>query len=123
MNSKNSRLVDTQLNVTMRIIFGILKATNLLWLPVLCNIAPPDLRRTNIAKHMYNNCLFYERSLLFEKINDNVPDRLISRKPIWKILHESKNFKMDERTVALLGQIVFRLIVDPNNKLSGMDYK
>ena len=84
MNSKNCHLVDTQLNVTMRIISGTLKATNLAWLPVLCNIAPPDLRRTNIAKHMYNNCLFYEKSLLFEIIKDNVPDRLISRKPIWK---------------------------------------
>ena len=68
MNSKNCHLVDTQLNVTMKIISGTLKATNLVWLPVLCNIAPPELRRTNIAKHMYNNCLFYEKFSYFKKL-------------------------------------------------------
>ena len=107
MNSKNSHL--EQLNVTMRIISGTLKAKNLSWLPVLCNIAPPELRRTNIVKHMNNSCLFYEKSLLFEIINDNVTDRLISRKPIWKILDELQNFKLNSG--ALLDQIAFRLMV------------
>jgi len=37
--------VDVQLNSTMRLISGTLRSTPLPWLPVLCNIEPPALRR------------------------------------------------------------------------------
>ena len=45
IDSCHSKLIDFQLTNTMRIITGKLKATKTVWLPVLCNIAPPVLRR------------------------------------------------------------------------------
>ena len=43
--SSHTSLVDTQLNSTMRTISGTIRSTPLPWLPVLSNIAPPDIRR------------------------------------------------------------------------------
>ena len=43
--SSHTNLVDTQLNSTMRTISGTIRSTALPWLPVLCNIASPDIRR------------------------------------------------------------------------------
>ena len=44
-NSCHSKLIDVKINHTMRIIYGTIKSTPTVWLPVLCNIAPPELRR------------------------------------------------------------------------------
>ena len=44
-NCCHSKLIDVKLNHIMRIISGTIKPTPLCWLPVLCNIAPPELRR------------------------------------------------------------------------------
>ena len=44
-NSCHSKLIDVKLNHNMHIISGIIKPTPICWLPVLCNIAPPELRR------------------------------------------------------------------------------
>ena len=59
MYSKHTKLVDVQLNNTMRIISGSLKATQITWLPVLSNISPPHLRKMKLAENMYNNCNFF----------------------------------------------------------------
>ena len=79
----------------MRIISGTLKSTKTEWLPVLCNIEPPDFRRKNMAKNVFNNCNLHQNSVLYEVINEYVPDRLRSRKPIWKTLEEISLFNLD----------------------------
>lgn len=48
LNSPHVGKVDVVLNQTMRIIAGAIKTTPLYWLPVLSNIEPPYVRRTNI---------------------------------------------------------------------------
>uniref|UniRef100_A0A8D8TXB0 RNA-directed DNA polymerase from mobile element jockey n=1 Tax=Cacopsylla melanoneura TaxID=428564 RepID=A0A8D8TXB0_9HEMI len=45
INSSHCRLVDTQLNNTMRMISGLIRPTPTPWLPILSHIPPPDLRR------------------------------------------------------------------------------
>jgi len=47
--SAHTSSVDVALNQTMRIISGTLRPTPVEWLPVLCNIAPPHLRRRAAA--------------------------------------------------------------------------
>ena len=42
--SSYTNLIDTQLHSSMRLISGCLQPTQLLWLPVLSNVAPPSLR-------------------------------------------------------------------------------
>ena len=67
IDSCHSKLIDVQLNNTMQIITGTLKATKNIWLPVLCNIAPPDLKRRNITKKLFKNCNFYHKIHCFMK--------------------------------------------------------
>ena len=43
--STHTKMVDVQLNTTMRLITGTFRPTPLPWLPVLSNIEPPPLRR------------------------------------------------------------------------------
>lgn len=50
--SAHTKNVDTQLNRTMRIISGCVKSNKLQWLPVLSNIAPPEVRRHRAALKM-----------------------------------------------------------------------
>jgi hypothetical protein len=45
LNSVHTNKIDIQLNNTVRLISGTVKSTQLQWLPVLVNIAPPKLRR------------------------------------------------------------------------------
>ena len=45
LNSTHVREIDVQLNRAMRSISGTLMATPLPWLPVLCNVTPPEIRR------------------------------------------------------------------------------
>ena len=45
LNSNHTNLIDVQLNETMRIVTGTVRATSVMWLPVLSNIVPAELRR------------------------------------------------------------------------------
>jgi hypothetical protein len=44
INQLSFELIDVQLNNNNRLISGTIKSTQLQWLPVLANIAPPKLR-------------------------------------------------------------------------------
>jgi hypothetical protein len=54
----------------MRLISGTVKSTQLQWLPVLANIAPPKLRREATTVRKLVNCRRHERSLLYEQMLD-----------------------------------------------------
>jgi hypothetical protein len=75
--------VDVQLNNAMRLITGTVKSTQLQWLPVLSNIAPPKLRREAALFRELKNCWLHGRSLLFDQLQDVPPIRLRSRSSIW----------------------------------------
>src|ERR1043165_1980628 len=61
--SSHTHLLDVELNTSMRIISGTLRPTPLPWLPVLCNIPPPHLRRQEATA----------RLLAKVQLNDSLP--------------------------------------------------
>jgi hypothetical protein len=125
LNSCHTKLVDVQLNCTMRIISGTLKSTKNEWLPVLSNIEPPDLRRKHMAKNLINNCNLHQNSVLYEVLNEYVLDRLLSKKPIWKTLEEISLFNLDSewRKIWEDANLLNHEILDnPSIKLSGFDW-
>lgn len=85
MNSAHVSKIDSQLNVTMRMITGTIRSTPINWLPVLCNIAPPSLRRSVALLREYkkltnNDALpIHADFLTFQNIS-----RLKSRRPTIK---------------------------------------
>jgi hypothetical protein len=61
--------IDIQLNNTMRLFLRTVKSTQLQWLPVLVNIAPPKGRREATVRELVN-CRRHVRSLLYEQMLD-----------------------------------------------------
>jgi len=49
LNSSHCNKIDVQLNHSMKIIPGAVKSTPTQWLPVLCNILPPSIRRKSVG--------------------------------------------------------------------------
>lgn len=71
----------------MRIVAGVVQSTPVPWLHAITNIAPPHIRRENAAFKMWNKCTEHPNLAKIPLRHDLLnppPDRLISRKPIWK---------------------------------------
>jgi hypothetical protein len=82
LNSVHTNKIDIQLNNTMRIISGTVKSTQLQWLPVLANIAPPKLRHEATIVREMVNYRRHARSLLYEQMLDIPDQRLLSRRSV-----------------------------------------
>jgi hypothetical protein len=112
--------IDMQLNNTMRLISGSVKSTQLQWLQVLANIAPPKLRREKV------NCRRHARSLLYEQMLDIPDQRLLSRRSVWNFdPHPSTTlFSFPDTWTATWSAslpVNGDLIVDPNVRSPGFD--
>lgn len=81
LNSAHVSKVDIELNRTMRIISGTVRSTPLEWLPALCNIAPPHIRRQSALLTLYQKICNDRRIPLHYDLLVDIPSRLISRKP------------------------------------------
>jgi len=81
--SAHTSSVDVALNQTMRIISGTLRPTPVEWLPVLCNIAPPHLRRRAAAHTLIGKATEKEDWGLHSDVLDHPELRLKSRHPLW----------------------------------------
>ena len=84
--SSHTSKVDTLLNENMRLISGTLKSTPLEWLPTMCNIAPPAVRREEANQKLHNKIVSAPPDLPIARIIDQAPtsSRLRSRKPFYK---------------------------------------
>lgn len=81
LNSHHVRKVDTQLNITMRLISGTLKATPVEWLPKLANLAPPNLRRKQALLREYDKVCTNPNIPLNNDLSTLYESRLVSRNP------------------------------------------
>lgn len=79
LNSAHTTKVDCQLNTTMRIVSGTLKPTPVEWLPKLCNIAPPNLRRQHSLLKEFQKVQSNDELPLHEDIQNVPAKRLRSR--------------------------------------------
>jgi len=80
-----TNLIDTQLHSSMRLISGCLQPTQLSWLPVLSNVAPPSLRRKAATD---NTCMLqitegHPNWPEYADVFEHPPPRLLSRCQIW----------------------------------------
>ncbi|KAF0758812.1 Uncharacterized protein FWK35_00015717 [Aphis craccivora] len=126
-NSAHVKKIDTQLHSVMRVISGTVKSTLLQWLPVLINIAPPDLRRKQKLNNNIKKAGDRRNSLLVEKLEDIPTLRLKSRKPLWKTAKdlirsgfETKKRWFDEWTNPTISIKNKNLVLDPNQGVVGM---
>jgi len=95
-NSAHVNKIDVQLNSAMRTILGAVKSTPIQWLPLLCNIAPPNLRRMNSLLQEWAKCLRNTALPIHSDCTNVGPlQRLKSRKPTWKIAGKLTTEKFD----------------------------
>lgn len=83
-NSVHTYKVDVQLSQAMRIVGGLVKSTNLKWLPVLSNITPPNIRREVATRKVYRKFIVQEESLLHDELVNPPIHRLKSRRPMYQ---------------------------------------
>ena len=96
-NSCHSKLIDVKINHTMRIISGTIKSTPTVWFPVLCNIAPPELRRNQATAKLLFKIKANKNSLLYFELLDLPVNRLRSRHPIWNDFQELERFNLIDK--------------------------
>ncbi|UYV85123.1 hypothetical protein LAZ67_X004632 [Cordylochernes scorpioides] len=123
--SCHTKLIDTQLNSTLRIITGVCQPTRIDWLPVLAHISPPELRRKEATKKMYQK-LLDSPDLEINPILQSPPKhRLKSRNPIWSRGNQllSQNFNISEAwTNSWISSDIpnKNLITSPSVKIPGL---
>lgn len=81
LNSAHAKLINTELNTTMRVISGTLKSTPVDWLPVLCDITPPPIRRKTALLREFVKATSNPDIPLFTDLQQQPRKRLKSRKP------------------------------------------
>ncbi|KAG5892097.1 hypothetical protein JTB14_008068 [Gonioctena quinquepunctata] len=80
--SSHTHKIDVQLNELMRLITGTVKPTPIVLLPILTNIAPPQLRRTAAADKEWKKLSNRLNNLPIQRgLNPPPPDRLKSPAP------------------------------------------
>ncbi|XP_044753710.1 uncharacterized protein LOC123313078 [Coccinella septempunctata] len=124
LNSPYVSKVDTVLNQTMRIISGSVKSTPIEWLPVLCHIEPPKIRRQQILVRE------------FKKVSENLDlpihqdiirfNRLKSRNPTVKTAQQlvTNNFNGYEEWIASWqsrADPAWHPLLDPKNPPQGFN--
>ena len=91
--------VDVALNSTMRTIYGCLKPTPVLQLPVLAGIAPAGLRRKAATLTLARKPVKHDLHILPDTTKNEVPPcRLKSRKPYNKEAQEMLSVIPEDRS-------------------------
>ena len=119
--------VNVQLSRTMRIISGTIKSTPLPWLPVLCNILPPELRRKQALVRTVQVSVANGSSVLSDLLENPIPQVLV-RKPPYILAKELIDDDFDAKAawIDLWSSTVLDnadLISDPSVKVPGFDLK
>lgn len=99
LNSVHTKIIDTQLNVAMRLISGTIKSTPVEWLPLLSHIPPPNLRRQHALLREFQKLLNNPQLPIHTYVADANSHRLRSRKPPTRdaINLSSNNFQMNSQ--------------------------
>ena len=121
--SSHSRLVDVQLNASMRTITGTLRPTQLPWLPVLSNIAPPHIRREEAEDKLVEKIRSNPSLPLYQDMFHPPRTRLTSRRPVWTSLQHQKlpmtaAWQQEWCNSGVMNQF---LITDAINRVPGSD--
>jgi len=120
--SSYCKKVDIELNQTMQIITGTLRTTQVQWLPVLANIALPDLRRMMHAERIVDRIKRNPKLPLYEDIITHPNKRLKSRHPIWDLTFPIETLSITwKRRWKESGVRGVTLIENPETKILSFD--
>ncbi|KAL4153463.1 hypothetical protein QTP88_001296 [Uroleucon formosanum] len=120
--SVHTSKVDVELNNTMRIISGCVRTTKLQWLPVLSNMAPPELLRYAATIRLLQQLQNSTNLPIFNDINKAPHKRLKSRHPIWDTQNTTINQEdMWKKSWKDENVVNSSLINDPTQRVPGFE--
>jgi Reverse transcriptase (RNA-dependent DNA polymerase)/Endonuclease-reverse transcriptase len=117
--SSHTHQIDVQLNSSMRTITGTIRSCPLPWLPVLSNIAPPDLRRKASSDKLVAKALMHPEWGLHQDLTFHPPPRLKSRHPLWEDLVPLDTTTRWRETWRMSGVVNAFLVADPAARQPG----
>ena len=109
----------------MRIVSGTIRSTPTPWLPVLCNIAPSNIRREEATLKLWDKLTSRPDLPLHKDVIEHPSTRLPSRHPIWSI-DDGVRHSLSDKWKKAWDNCDFRnksLIQDPSRRLFGMQLK
>ena len=121
LRSSHVGLVDCQLNNAMRLISGCVWPTQIPWLPVLANIAPPALCRRSATDKLLCNIEAHPNWPLYAYVFDHPQKRLVARRPIWAdttLVDQSVQWEEDWLSAAVGNS---HLVCEPTIQQPGFD--
>ncbi|CAI6370930.1 unnamed protein product [Macrosiphum euphorbiae] len=120
--SAHTKKVDVELNNTMRIISGFVWSTKVQWLPVLSNIAPPEIHRYAATKKILEQIKNSTHLPVHNDIYDVPFKRLKSRYPIW-LIESTTNVPEDlwKKIWRYENVVNGRLVNDPTQRVPGFE--
>ena len=81
--SSYTNLIETQLHSSVRLISGCQQPTQLSWLPLLSNVAPPSLRRKAATDNMFQITEAHPNWPVYADVFEHPPPRIAFRCPTW----------------------------------------
>ena len=108
----------------MRVISGTVPPTPTIWLPILSNIAPPDLRRSRATAQLINRWFSQKDSLLYDELSTISDQRLISRSFIWEEIPDLLKFNISDKWRERWNDVSpfnYHLCIGPALKPEGFD--
>ena len=126
LNSRHTKIVDTQLNQTMRIITGTIKSTPTHWLPALSYIPPPHLRRKRALMCEFKKITENRQLPIHVDIDSLEINRLQSRHPSMRTAASlvETNFQLKSSWTQEWSKSVppqLQSFLQPNKKPCGFD--
>ena len=119
--SSHTNLIDTQLHSSMRQISGCLKPTQLLWLPVLSNVAPPSLRRTAATDKILHSIEDHPNWPVHADVFEHPPPQLASRRPIWSDMTSVDTITQRREDWSSASVVNHTIVTDPTIRQPGCD--
>jgi len=119
--SSYTNLIDIRLHSAMCLISGCLQPTQLSWLPVLSNVAPPSLHRKAATDNMLQIIEAHPNWPVYADIFEHSRPRLASRRPIWSDMTSVNTITQWREDWSLASVVSHTIVADPNIRQPGFD--
>jgi len=112
------RLIDS---LTIPQLHSPMQPTQLSWLPMLSNVAPPSLRRKAATDNMLQIIEAHPNWPMYADVFEHPPPRLASRRPIWSDMTPVDTITQWREDWSSASVVNHTIVTDPTIRQPGFD--
>jgi len=116
-----TNLIDAQLHSLMRLTSGCLQPTQLSWLPVLSNVAPPSLHRKPATDNMLQIIEAHPNWPVYADVFERPPPRLAPRRQTWSDMTSVDTITQWREDWPSASVVNYTIVTDPTIRQPGFD--